>query len=283
MIHVAVYPECEELLRIASISRDQVSQSINERHRGMVTPGLDRIIAAHWFSDDRIVFVESVVTRKSVASDEDRVYFKEVSAVVALLLRAELPGGPIRRDMTMQEILGVVAASFGRPVTCHPDERPRTLYSGAWDGKRTHAPGGKGDVMVSGTFNREKSTAQFVWAFELNTYLEWLGAPTRDDLAGTEEEGSVVFTLTHPDKDWPGNIAVYDFGEVAAEGVVVQAKKNSDRTIELVVEGPLGGRNRFSSPIPECDERGLFVAITWKKPEVRFYLNGQLVDSREVS
>jgi hypothetical protein len=98
---------------------------------------------------------------------------------------------------------------------------------------------------------------------------------------GIEKEGSITFTLKHEHKDWATNDSGYRFGTVKISGVSVEAVKNPDRTVQLKVSGPLGKDFEFRTYIPECDERGLFVAITWKEPEINLYLNGKLVETKK--
>jgi len=42
---------------------------------------------------------------------------------------------------------------------------------------------------------------------------------------------------------------------------------------------PLPPAVNIRKSIPECDEGGLFVAITWGRPEVKVYLNGKLTET----
>lgn len=176
MITVVLTTECEGLIGSLGISQEDVMRTINDRHRGMVTPGLDRITAVHWFSDERIVFVESTVTRREISESDSRVYFKEVLAQLAIGLRPELPGGNIRREMSMEDILHVVALSFGRPVTCHAEEAPTSLYFGPWDNKTINVEPAQGssECLVIGTFNTATKRADYVWAFDLQMYRNWL-------------------------------------------------------------------------------------------------------------
>ncbi len=91
---------------------------------------MDRIIAAHWFDDDQIVVVDSIVVEKDIENEQDRVFFKEVLAQIVLNLRCELPSGQLTREATMEENLRVIAESFGSDVSGHPDEVSERLYSG---------------------------------------------------------------------------------------------------------------------------------------------------------
>lgn len=91
-------------------------------------------------------------------------------------------------------------------------------------------------------------------------------------------EGTVDFWLKHEHGNWATNDYGYDFGRFQTRELSISALKHPDRTIELEISGPFGQFN-FRHPIPECDERGLYVAITWRDSEIQLYLNGQLVDT----
>lgn len=97
------------------------------------------------------------------------------------------------------------------------------------------------------------------------------------------EEGSVTFWLRHKHADWTTNSNGYSFGNIDTSEISVDAVKHPDRTIELTVSGPLGKDFTLRYPIPKCDARGLFVAITWESPEVKLYLNGGLAGSITLS
>jgi hypothetical protein len=135
MIEVVISPQCQEIMDLLEINRDMVVTTINDRHRGLVDPGLTRIAAVHWFSETQIVFADTVVTSRDIDKASNQVHFREVTAHVVLDLRPELPAGRIEPGMRMEEILEVLAASFGQPVTCHAQDERATLYSGRWDGK----------------------------------------------------------------------------------------------------------------------------------------------------
>lgn len=101
---------------------------------------------------------------------------------------------------------------------------------------------------------------------------------------GLAEEGTITFVLEHEHQDWPTNDQGYKFGTIdTGQGVKAGAVKNPDKTLELRVSGPFGRQFHFHRPIPPCDERGLTVAITWKEPEVKLYLNGQEVETQNIS
>ncbi len=117
MIDVIVSSQCQEIMDLLEIDRDVVVTTVNERHRGLVDPDLTRIAAVHWFSDTRIVFADTVVTDRDIDKSNSRVYFRKVTAHIVLEFCPELPAGPINREMRMEEILEVIAASFGEPLS----------------------------------------------------------------------------------------------------------------------------------------------------------------------
>jgi hypothetical protein len=95
-----------------------------------------------------------------------------------------------------------------------------------------------------------------------------------------QKEGSMVFWLRHAHDDWSTNAHRYNFGTVEAQGVIVNAIKHPDGTLECAVDGALGRRQVFRVAIPSCDEQGLFVALTWELPLLRLYLNGTLIETK---
>ena len=95
-------------------------------------------------------------------------------------------------------------------------------------------------------------------------------------------EGTIVFWLKHEHKDWATNSASYNFGVTKVEGISAEAVKHPDKTLEIKLGGPFEKNFTFRNPVPPCDERGLQVAMVWKGDKVQFYLNGQLVETKEV-
>ena len=89
------------------------------------------------------------------------------------------------------------------------------------------------------------------------------------------DEGTVSFWCKHKHPDWTSNSAGYDFGTVEIQQMKFKAVKYPDCHIELDIEGPLGVHRNVRLPIPACSDLGLNVAITWKRPGVIIYLNGE--------
>jgi hypothetical protein len=176
MINVVFSPQCREVMRLLEVDPNDVWTTINDRHRGLVSEGLTRIVAMHWFSDDSFLLVDSVVTKRKVIKDQNQVQFKQVTAQLAIKLPPDLPAGTVSRDMSMADVLIMVAESFGHPVTCHPNSPPSTLYTGQWDGKNIDMKLRKAGSMIfaTGTFFPEKSTCELVWALDIDRYRRWL-------------------------------------------------------------------------------------------------------------
>lgn len=97
---------------------------------------------------------------------------------------------------------------------------------------------------------------------------------------GLKNEGTMVFWLNHEHKDWSTNSSGYNFGTSRMEDISAETTKHPDKTIEIKLTGPFDKSFVFRRPIPQCDPRGLQVAITWKDDEVKLYLNGQLVETK---
>lgn len=159
---------------LLEISRDKVVLTVNNRHRGLIDPSLTRMAAVHWFDEQHIVFVDAAVKRRELDESKNEVRLQQVSTNVVLDLTPDLPAGSIDRDMKMPQILKVVADSFGELVTCHPDEKPSRLYSGAWDGKTlSFKSSGGSAVAVCGSFSPGQKTCNLVWVFNLERYRSW--------------------------------------------------------------------------------------------------------------
>jgi len=94
------------------------------------------------------------------------------------------------------------------------------------------------------------------------------------------DEGTMNFWLSHEHKDWPTNSSSYNFGMVRHKDISAEATKHPDKTVEIKLIRPFYEVSTFRQPISLCDERGLFVVITWKGMDVKLYLNGQLVETK---
>lgn len=99
---------------------------------------------------------------------------------------------------------------------------------------------------------------------------------------GIKNEGSIVFWLNPKQKDWSTNSSGYNFGAIKQQEISAEATKHPDKTIEIKITSPFDKTFVFKNPIPQCDQRGLQVAITWTNDKVELYLNGKPEDSKTV-
>ena len=93
--------------------------------------------------------------------------------------------------------------------------------------------------------------------------------------------GSITFWMTFLHSDWATNDKGYKFPEKRSGPIVINASKEPDGTVRIEIDGPFNKTFQFMAQIPECGEKGLFVAITWEKKEVLLYLNGQHVETKK--
>jgi hypothetical protein len=176
MIRASFGHEVKELMKTAGVTEKEVVTTINNRDSGMHSVLVTRLTAVHWFSDDRIIFFDGGISKTKRGRKANEVEILEVRAIIVIAIAPNMPGGRIRRDMTMPEILAIVAASFGEPVTAHPGVPPALLYNGPWDGDTI---GGSPEAFGTNLFimadlyppTRHCSN---LWAFDPRTYREWL-------------------------------------------------------------------------------------------------------------
>ncbi len=64
MIDVISTAECTHFMRDCGIPHGLARTTVNNRHSGLIAEGFDRIAAAHWLSEDELVVVETIVTKK---------------------------------------------------------------------------------------------------------------------------------------------------------------------------------------------------------------------------
>ncbi len=94
-------------------------------------------------------------------------------------------------------------------------------------------------------------------------------------------EGTVIFQVYHPHKNWKTNAHGYKFGLFKQGPLSIQTTKHPDKTMEVRVEGLAEGVISTKKPIPESEQPRVMVGLTWKKSEVIFYLNGVQVDIKK--
>lgn len=175
MIKVTITPECLQFMRDMGIAPDRARVTINDRHQWFISGGRDRVIAAHWFGDDDIILVESLVKEKGVNIDHQLFGIIGVEAQLVISLRSVLPGGTFTRETKIQQILAVVAESFGCPIIGFPGSRPTKLYSGPWHNNKffIQANKGSGAIWHVGSTSQHHNRCDLVWAFNVERYRQW--------------------------------------------------------------------------------------------------------------
>lgn len=173
MISVKLNDQARDLMQYVKISPARVGKTFNERHCGLLIPGNPmRIGAIHWFKDDQTVFCIGSVSKSH--REGERLYFEEVVAELILDVTGQLPAASLNREMDFNQILDIVARSFGLPVATVAESPPNVIhYKAPWDGQM-QVQGAKDDtVLIQGSFNSDTNECSYVWAFSLNKYLKW--------------------------------------------------------------------------------------------------------------
>lgn len=175
MIKVTFDPECIQFMRDMGIPPDRARVTVNDRHQWLITGGRDRVVAAHWFGDDDIILVESLVKEKGVNIDHQMFGITGVEAQLVISLRSVLPGGTFTRETKMAQLLAVVAESFGCPIIGYPGFRPTKLYSGPWHNNKfsIQANKGSGSIWHVGSTDEHQNRCELVWAFSVERYRQW--------------------------------------------------------------------------------------------------------------
>ena len=104
-----------------------------------------------------------------------------------------------------------------------------------------------------------------------------LDAPTVDPVG--IDEGSAVFLLNNPDPAWRQAGITCTFAPYTVGRLTFQATKTADGFLEVTVAGLFVPEFTRRWPLPALDDKGLVIAITWKRPEILIYLKGALVDT----
>lgn len=172
-INVDFADECLKLMDEIGLTEREVIETLNNRTRGMLDRGLNRLTATTWREDGRIVFVESTIKVK-IWKNEFGLQIQRVLAQIALVLAPEMPGGKLHRQMEVPEILRLVSESFGVLLRCHPDAPYLKCFNGpAVPGIDLCDPPRESPVLVIGNFDPEAGFADFVWALDVADYLGW--------------------------------------------------------------------------------------------------------------
>ena len=169
--------QCADVLRRLEISQSLVNDACQDRTRAMIIPAKPmQMYATSWMHDGSIVYANGLVTRAE--KQVDRLHIQEVTLQLALELRENLPAGSILPNMNMEEILAVIAESFGLRIRVRPNEPPTRLYNGAWQGN-AFSPTMMVELLpddmcfFTGVFNNDDRTCHHVWAFSYNKYRNW--------------------------------------------------------------------------------------------------------------
>lgn len=91
--------------------------------------------------------------------------------------------------------------------------------------------------------------------------------------ADFRKEGNITFWARHKNKNWATDNNEYEFWPFGHEGVEVVLTKKADKTLIIELNGPFDRKLKFTCTVPPCDDRGLFVAGTWKDAEINLLLN----------
>lgn len=169
--------QCEDVLRRLEMDRAIVIDTCNNRTRGMVVQGNPmQLYATTWHNDGRIIYVNGLITNSEKI--DNRLHIQEVTLSLALQLQEQLPARDINRNLNMEEILNVVANSFGLMISLDPNKPPSRLYNGSWQGQdfspniRILESIGNDFYYVTGIFNNNR-TCHHIWMFSYLKYSNW--------------------------------------------------------------------------------------------------------------
>jgi hypothetical protein len=174
-------------MHLVGLSPEQVTCVVNDRHHGLVSDGLDRILAVHWFNSESAIFVDSLVTKYTDEPDQNRRKIWQVAPQLAIWLSNVLPAGSIRRESPISELLPIVAESFGLKVSWHPDEDAAWVYEGPLDPSTVRIFGDiRGSVYISCWQKSDLKNCELAWSLDREKYLVWfyenLAASVRDSM-----------------------------------------------------------------------------------------------------
>lgn len=175
-IRVAFSDSCQTLMEETGLSQQLADTAVNHRHEELRDRRGTRLIACHWLSDDQILLVDGAISRPEPALKHEPTLIKELTAQVVLDLRRDLPAGRLARAMDTEQVLAIVAESFGIPLVCDPDEPLSTLYSGPGREDRVVVHSGciPPPFWLLGSFDSEQEHCEYVWAFRPDRYRTWL-------------------------------------------------------------------------------------------------------------
>lgn len=181
-IKTIVTDEARELMQKVDVEEEEVFQTVNDRDRGLLISGSPlRVGAIHWFVE-KVVLVSAHVCESRWFGN--KLKLDEVRADLVLRLEDELPAGRISRDMHFQDILTVIAQSFGLPLATTKDGEGKKIHiESEWDGT-INIPHPDQTYFLQGTFSREENKCHYVWAFSPEKYMRW----AEDNIEGRSEQ-----------------------------------------------------------------------------------------------
>jgi len=171
MIEVEINDDTRDLLEAFGVTRAEVEAVVNNRDRGVLDPGVNRLIAVSWNNNHEAILVDSTVTAKRVEGNQ--VIIECVRVMLALRLESSMPAGRIDKDSELEPLMLVVAESFGQPISFHRSAIPVVLYSGPWEENYVSVGGTKAEqeILVLATVSPSTRSVFAGWAFNLNTWL----------------------------------------------------------------------------------------------------------------
>jgi len=183
--------QCMDVIRRLELDRALVERTCNNRTRGMLVPGNPpQVYATTWHDNGPILYVNGIISRAQQEGEQLKI--QDVTLALALELKEELPGGVIEPAMTMDNILAVVANSFGLLISVDPNAPPTRLYNGSWQGD-DFSPSIQfaekmpdDECLVTGVFNHDRM-CHHVWAFSYKKYSSWF-------VGGTGEKMKIVIS-----------------------------------------------------------------------------------------
>ncbi len=106
---------------------------------------------------------------------------------------------------------------------------------------------------------------------------------------GLENKGTIMYWLCPLAVGWESDDESYHF-ELPVDGpdgVRVDAHKQPDKTLEVLVKDGRGPIASFKVPVPLLEQSpgqkmGVHIAVTWDKGETKLYLNTNLVETKYI-
>src|SRR5882724_11897179 len=151
-------PACKRLMADAGVSEADLLGGDGQACSS-ISRDVSRLIMARWRPNDRIILIDGPI--KKASQFEGRPIVEIVESVLVLALTPDLPAGRITGEGDLEELLALVAESFGVPMRGHPDEPFSTLYSGPFAGKH--------DMQKDGMFKRDCNGDGFI----TKTHFTW--------------------------------------------------------------------------------------------------------------